>query len=160
MNKQEIQNLIKEIIENMNISVSEILVETPENSKTTWYSVSVDTPHYFTARDGEALHALNHLVKRVIEGKLTDEEKNSEIHEGILIDIGGIQKKRVDNVKAIAHMIAERARYFKSNVEVDPMSAFDRRIVHEYVSNSTDLKSESAGFGPSRHVIIKYIGEL
>ncbi|MCX6753141.1 MAG: hypothetical protein NTW62_02240 [Candidatus Nomurabacteria bacterium] len=161
MNKQEIQNLIKDIIQNMNITVSDIIVETPENSKTTWYSIIVDQPHFFTNREGEALHALNHLVKRVLEKNQPVLNENIEGgHEGILIDIGDLQKKRVESVKAVAHMIAERARYFQSSVEVEPMSAFDRRIVHEYVSNHSDLKSESAGFGPSRHVVIKYIGNI
>lgn len=154
MKKDEIQNLIKEIIENMNITVHSIEVVTPENSTTTWYSVNVDAPHFFTGHEGEALHALNHLVKRVVEGK------NPELHEGILIDIGDFQKKRVEGVKAIAHMMAERARYFKASVEVNPMSSFDRRIVHEHISNSTDLKSESAGYGKDRHVVIQYIGEI
>ena len=57
-------------------------------------------------------------------------------------------------------MMSERARYFKSNVEVDPMSAFDRRVVHEFLSNMPDLKTESMGFGPTRRVVIKYIGEI
>ncbi|MCX6757488.1 MAG: hypothetical protein NTZ44_01220 [Candidatus Nomurabacteria bacterium] len=160
MNQQEIQNLIKEIIEKMDVSVKEVLISQEDNSNTVWYSVDVNNPYLFTSREGEALHALNHLVKRVVEGKALSKEEGQEIHEGILIDVGGFQKKRVDNVKAIAHMIAERARYFKSSIEVDPMSAFDRRIVHEYVSNSNDLKSESTGFGPSRRVVIKYIGEI
>ena len=35
-------------------------------------------------------------------------------------------------------MMAERARYFKSNIEVDPMPAFDRKIVHGFPSDATD----------------------
>lgn len=57
-------------------------------------------------------------------------------------------------------MMGERARYFKSSVEVDPMSAFERRVVHEFLSNASDLKTESMGFGPTRRVVIKYIGIL
>ena len=57
-------------------------------------------------------------------------------------------------------MMSERARYFKSNIEVDPMSAFERRVVHEFLSNATDLKTESVGFGPTRRVVIKYIGAI
>ena len=153
MESAEIQNVIKGILENMNLTVSAIEVSQPEGSTTTWYNVMVSDPHFFTTRDGEALHALNHLVKRLVEVKNTEES-------GILIDIGDFQKKRVDSIKAIAHMIAERARYFKSNVEVDPMSAFDRRIVHEYVSNSTDLQSESICMGKDRLLVIKYIGTI
>ena len=57
-------------------------------------------------------------------------------------------------------MMAERARYFKSSVEVDPMPAFERRIVHEFLSNATDLKTESTGFGHTRRVVIKYVGGI
>lgn len=160
MDKNSVQNLIKEILEKMNIAVSGIDILQEDNSKTTWYSVSVDAPHFFTHKEGEALHSLNHLVKRIVEGKNPKVSENEKEHEGIIIDIGGFQKKRVDNVKAIAHMIAERARYFKSSVEVDPMSAYDRRIVHEFLANATDLKTESTGFGPTRRVVIKYIGEI
>lgn len=165
MDKTEIQKLIKELIENMAISVKEIVVSQEDDSKTVWYSVSVSEPHFFTTREGEALSSLNHLVRRIIESKssLTSPkpglgEKNE--YNPILIDIGSFQKKRVENIKTIAHMMAERARYFKSNIEVDPMSAFDRRIVHEFLSNSIDLKTESSGFGPTRRVVIKYIGSI
>ncbi|MEI8175102.1 MAG: R3H domain-containing nucleic acid-binding protein, partial [bacterium] len=78
----------------------------------------------------------------------------------ILIDINGFQQKRIENIHAIAHMMAERARYFKSNIEVDPMPAFERRIVHEFLSEAHDLKTESTGEGFSRRVVIKYIGSI
>lgn len=162
MNKAEIQNLIKELIEKTTISVNTISI-IEENPKNMWFGVEVGEPHFFIGRDGEALHALNHIVRRIIENKLTPIsglETNSEFASGILVDINGFQKKRIDNVRAIAHMMSERARYFKSNIEVDPMSAFERRIVHEFLSDATDLKTESVGFGPSRRVVIKYIGSL
>ena len=57
-------------------------------------------------------------------------------------------------------MMSERARYFKSNMEVDPMSAFERRVVHEFLSESSDLKTESMGIGRDRRVVIKYVGAI
>jgi predicted RNA-binding protein Jag len=57
-------------------------------------------------------------------------------------------------------MMSERARYFKSNIEVDPMSAFERRVIHEFLSEATDLKTESIGTGSSRRVVIKYTGNI
>ena len=84
----------------------------------------------------------------------------NEFASGILVDINGFQKKRVEDVRTLAHMMSERARYFKSNIEINPMTAFERRIVHEFLSNASDLKTESIGFGPARRVVIKYIGSL
>lgn len=172
MNKNEIQNLIKELIEKMTVSVSKISIDEDKpnsfrsnDDKTTWISVEVNQPHFFWERGGEALFAINHLIRRIIEAKTPKKEtENGEIFPqeglGILVDINGFQKKRVENVHAIAHMMAERARYFKSNIEVDPMPAFERRIIHEFLSDATDLKTESQGEGLSRRVIIKYIGTI
>ncbi len=181
MNKMEMQNLIKELIEKTTISVNKISTDEDKpasfrsnGDKTVWFSVEVSQPHFFWERGGEALFAINHLARRIIEAqtppnpnleespKLGIGENMRQKQEGlgILIDINGFQKKRIENIHAIAHMMAERARYFKSNIEVDPMPAFERRIVHEFLSDATDLKTESQGEGFARRVIIKYIGAI
>jgi predicted RNA-binding protein Jag len=174
MNKSEMQNLIKELIEKITVPVSKISVDEDKpatlhsnEDKTIWFSVEVSQPHYFWEHGGEALFALNHLARRMIEAKVPKETKDENKKEnstqeglGILIDINGFQKKRIENIHAIAHMMAERARYFKSNIEVDPMPAFERRIVHEFLSDATDLKTESQGEGYSRRVVIKYVGSI
>jgi spoIIIJ-associated protein len=160
MNKNEIQNLIKDLVEKTGVKLNEISV-VEDGPKNMWISVEVSEPHFFVSGDGEGLHALNHIVHRIIEPKITPKDVAGEKQGlGIIIDVNGFQKKRVDNIRAIAHMMGERARYFKSSIEVDPMSAFDRRIVHEFLSNAVDLKTESTGFGPTRRVVIKYVGEL
>ena len=154
MNKTEIQNLIKELIEKTTVRLDSIFIE--EDGKSTWYRVEVKEPNFFTGREGEALYALNHLVRRIIENKTPEREEYSSM----MIDVNGFQKKRVENIRAVAHMMRERAKYFKSNIEFDPMSDFERRIVHEFFSDATDLKTESVGFGPTRRVVIKYIGTI
>ena len=177
MDKSEIQNLIKELIEKTTINVKEIDIN-EDNGKTTWFSVEVSEPYFFVGRGGEGLFALNHIIRRIIETKTPSLRPGSEhsplaggespalpregFGEGqsFLIDINGFQKKRIENIHAIAHMMAERARYFKLNMEVDPMPAFERRIVHEFLSNEADLKTESTGEGLSRRVVIKYVGNI
>jgi len=156
MNKKEIQNLIQELIEKTGVTVSEVVV-TEDGPGSTWFSVQVNEPNFFISREGEALYALNHLVRRIIE---TPAEAGKEAESNILIDINGFQKRRVEAVRAVAHMMGERARYFKSSMEVDPMSAFERRIVHEFLASATDLKTESTGMGASRRVVIKYVGGI
>ncbi|HNW71393.1 MAG TPA: R3H domain-containing nucleic acid-binding protein [Candidatus Paceibacterota bacterium] len=164
MNNTDIQNLIKELIEKTTVPVKDITISEENGSKTTWFSVEVNQPHFFINHGGEALFALNHLVKKIVEASNVTDDKNTEQKEmsypAILVDINGFQKKRIENIHAIAHMMAERARYFKSNIEVDPMTAFERRIVHEFLAEATDLKTESTGEGLSRRVVIKYIGNL
>ena len=167
MDKTQMQNLIKELVEKTTIPVSKISISDDDGAlgkvKTTWFSVEVSEPHFFWGRGGEALFALNRLARRMIENKMTPttevETENPPALE-ILIDINNFQKKRIESVRAVAHMMAERARYFKSNIEVDPMSAFERKIVHEFLSEAIDLKTESEGVGHSRRVVIKYVGSI
>lgn len=156
MDNKEIQNLIRDLIEKTGIKTTQISIA-EESGANTWFSVEVNEPHIFLGREGEALYALNHLVRRILEAKMPVQNQEGL---GIMIDINGFQKKRVENIRAVAHMMGERARYFKSSIEVDPMSAFERRVVHEFLSNATDLKTESVGFGPTRRVVIKYVGNL
>jgi predicted RNA-binding protein Jag len=164
MKKEEIQNLIKELVEKTTVKINDISV-VEDGPKNIWVAVEVNEPHFFISREGEGLHALNHLVHRIIESKNSPtpgigEERVPPTGLGIIIDINGFQKKHVDSIRAVAHMMSERARYFKSNIEVDPMSAFERRIVHEFLADATDLKTESMGMGNSRRVVIKYVGNI
>jgi spoIIIJ-associated protein len=163
MTNEDIKNLIKELIDKTIVKTTDITVA-EEDPNNTWFSITVNEPHFFINHDGEALQALNHLVKRIVESKdpsfLPSFGENKNKGKSFLIDINDFQKKKVEAVKNIAHMMAERARYFKSNIEVDPMSSFERRIVHEFLSTMTDLKTESVGFGPTRRVVIKYIGAI
>ena len=162
MKKDEIQNLIKDLITKTGVLVKEISI-TEDGPKNMWVSLEVGEPHFFISSDGEGLHALNHLVHRIVEAKNPIKVIPGDLKDhglGIMIDVNGFQKKRVENIRAIAHMMGERARYFKSNIEVDPMSAFERRIVHEFLADAVDLKTESTGMGNTRRVVIKYVGEV
>lgn len=160
MKKDEIQKLIKELVEKTAVKINEISI-IEDGPKNTWIAVEVNEPHFFISHEGEGLHALNHLIHRIIESKIPTTDTDAvRSGLGIIVDINGFQRKHVENIRAVAHMMSERARYFKSNIEVDPMSAFERRIVHEFLSDASDLKTESMGEGCDRRVVIKYIGVI
>lgn len=163
MKNNEIQNLIEEIISKTGVKINSVLVDevvNKDNTNCTWFKLEVDDPYFFTNKNAEALLSLNHIIKRIIENKNPLPLKEGEKRDEIIIDINNFQKRKIENVRAIAHMMAERARYFKSNIEVDPMSAFERRIIHEFLGDAMDLKTESFGFGQNRRVVIKYIGNI
>jgi spoIIIJ-associated protein len=58
---------------------------------------------------------------------------------------------------AKAVMMAERARSFRYDVELSPMSAYERLIVHSALSSEPHVKTESQGEGRGRRVVIKYV---
>ena len=52
-------------------------------------------------------------------------------------------------------MGAQRVRYFKKDVTLEPMNAFDRRTVHLALQEYPDIITESTGAGEERRVVIK-----
>ena len=56
-------------------------------------------------------------------------------------------------------MMAERARSFQYDVELSPMSAYERLIVHTTLQGAPQVKTESQGEGRNRRVVIRYTTE-
>lgn len=153
---QEIDTLIKDLIYKTSFEIEGIDVMYDEDTGSYWYHIKSPDSRLMIGKNGETLMALNHLVKKAIEQKFGEQKSTTEY----FVDINYFQKKKIDNLKQIAHMMAERARFFKSSVEVDPMSPYDRKIIHMYLANKSDLATESSGEGMNRHVVIKYIGGI
>lgn len=154
MNRSDIEKSIHDLFRATNLTIDEVVVKDDEDTGMVWFSIRTSEPELFIGRNGETLQAWNHIVRKMIEKQLTGAETFTEI----LIDVNDYQKKKVDSLKTIAHMMAERARFFKSSVDVEPMSPYERKIIHSYLANKNDVTTESAGEGRDRHVVIKYVG--
>ncbi len=152
MNQDKIKEAIEQIFKHTLCTLSKC--EFSEEGGMLWCMIETPDSNFMIGRDGETLRSLNHIVQKIIEkGVVPTEEKRPSL----FIDINGYQKKRFENLKNIAHMMAERARYFKSNIEIDPMPAYERRIIHMFLEGAKDVITESEGYGPTRRVVIKYV---
>jgi len=150
MKESKIKETIEEIFKLTSCSLASLDIK--DESNMIWCAIETPDSRFMIGRDGETLRSLNHLIQKMLEKDFEENEVKN-----ILVDINGYQKKRFDNLKNIAHMMAERAKYFKSNIEIDPMPAFERRIIHLFLENDKEIKTESEGEGPNRRVVIKYI---
>lgn len=101
--------------------------------------------------NGESLRAFNHIIKRIIERKFP--ENNTRF----LLDINGYYDQRISILKNKAFMLAERAKTFKSDIDMSPINAYERMMVHSMFVNDDEIKTESEGIGKTRHIVFKYI---
>ena len=74
-----------------------------------------------------------------------------------LLDVNDYQMKRIEELRNVARMSAQRVIFFKKELEMEPMSAYDRRIIHSVLGSYPDIKTESVGDGFDRRVVIKPI---
>ena len=153
MKEEVIKSIIENIFNHTACTISKYEISNEDGML--WCMIETPDSRFMIGREGETLRSLNHLVRKIAE-----KETGTEEISNIFIDINGYQKKRFDSLKNIAHMMAERAKYFKSNIEIEPMPANERRIIHMFLEKIPDIKTESEGYGPSRRVIIKYTGDI
>lgn len=150
MDQEKIKKVIEDIFIHTGCLISSL--ESNLDNGILWFEIETPDSRFMIGKDGETLKSLSHLIQRIIE-KDSDLQKT----QAIFIDINGYQKKKFEGLKNLAHMMAERARYFKSNIEIEPMPSYERRIIHLYLENAKNIVTESEGFGPNRKVIVKYV---
>ena len=73
------------------------------------------------------------------------------------IDINDLQSRADDKIKMKALTAVEEARKLKMDVLLDPMSSYERMVVHSTLAGTTDITTESIGEGRERRIKIKYL---
>ena len=98
---------------------------------------------------GENIHAIQLLLSGI---KLRNEGAVR-----VYLDINGYKANKNQTIIDLANKVAEQAIKIERNIHLDPMSAYDRRIVHTTLQERDDVTTESTGEGEKRHVVVKPI---
>lgn len=124
------------------------------------YMISADDGKALIGSHGDTIHAIDYLVKKIVEAKLpTAEGGISPEAPHFLIDVNDYRTRQIRDLQTKALMMAERARSFQYDVELSPMSAYERLIVHTTLQDAPNIKTESQGEGRSRRVVIRYAAD-
>lgn len=162
MDSSQIKQLIADLLTHMQIAVQSIDVSEADGRER--FSVSTPDSHILIGTKGAHLSALNHLVKKMVaakseRGRLTGASGAAQ-DKTFFVDVNGYQEAAMENIKNVAKIMGDRARSFKTSVELDPMSSYERMVIHSFFQDAKDVKTESVGEGEKRRVVIKYTGEL
>ncbi len=146
-----IETTIKDILDRLGISFN---LEFQEGGEGSWFLIKTDSAPLLIGEGGQNLAALNHVVKKIVEKKIVSAGWRNEPLR-FSLDINDYNKKHVEEIKDLARMHAQRVRYFKKEVEMRPMNAYERRVVHSMLQEYPDISTESRGDGLERRVVIK-----
>ena len=75
----------------------------------------------------------------------------------LFLDVDGYKANRNQAIIDLANKTAEQAIKIERNIHLDPMNAYERRIVHTTLQDREDVTTESTGEGEKRHVVVKPI---
>jgi len=98
-------------------------------------------------RRGERLQAIQHLVNLMLSRKLGEWAR-------VTVDIEEYRGRREAQLRALARKAGERVRETGRAVQLEPMTALERRWVHMELQGASGLATESAGEEPERRVVV------
>jgi spoIIIJ-associated protein len=110
--------------------------------------VKTDDAGRLIGRQGQTLSDLQYLVNRMLF-------KQDENSSKVIVDVGGYRAQAREALVKKAQEAAEKVRRWGDVVEMEPMNAFDRRVVHTALRDDPDIVTESVEVeGTTRKVIL------
>lgn len=149
MKKEDLtKETTKKLLEKMGFKEAVVEIKKQENPLSFIASVKVDDPSQLIGQSGSNLNDLQRILRLLV----TKKDPEAPI---FLLDINGYREKRERFLKELSHEIAEQVIKTKKSVMLQPMSSYERRIVHLELAGRQDIVTESVGEEPERKVIIR-----
>ncbi len=115
-------------------------------------SITGDSASVLIGHHGETLDQLQYLVNLVANKKENDEDDRD--FTKIMVDIEGYRARREQALRALARRMAARVLKYRRNITMEPMSAYERRIIHSEVQGIAGVSTNSIGAERNRRVVI------
>jgi spoIIIJ-associated protein len=154
----EQSNLVKKTAENFLKAMGEdggVEIEHSQDKKDILVKLNLSDPQFLIGPKGAYLEAFERLLRSLVRKKAGQDQ---EIF--LSVDINNYRKRRIEFIKNLTREIGDQVLLSGKPVSLEPMSAFERRIVHAEVSERDGLTSESVGEEPERWVVIKPKSEI
>ncbi len=98
-------------------------------------------------RRGQTLTALQYVLRLMVTQKL-----NAPV--ALVLDVNGYKKRRYEALRTLAHHIAEQVSVSQRSFAMEPMPAYERRIIHMALASHPSVITQSVGFGDARKVMV------
>lgn len=132
----------------MNID-QEIEIEILPDSRGFKVMLNSENNAILIGKNGQTLHSINTVVRSAVNSKFKH-------RFNILVDINNYKVDRYAKVKSIAKRVAISVQKSKVAASLDPMPNDERKVIHQYLSEFNNIRTESEGEGNQRHLKIHY----
>lgn len=139
--KEYLQKLLKDLGFTSNIEIK-------NKEEVPTYTIYSDNDALLIGKNGKNLKALSILTSQHLLNELGRNFK-------FTIDINSYKEKRERSLESLARRIAREVATTKVEAKLDSMNSYERRIIHNALTNNKRVYTESEGEEPNRYVVIK-----
>jgi spoIIIJ-associated protein len=144
-----LEELLEEVAEGLGLDV---VVDVQEDEGVLRGSLQGEDVGLFIGRRGQTIDAVQHLAQRIVFP-----DGPSPVR--VVVDADGYRERRVETLQADAERAAEDVERSGVPVELEPMPASERRIVHEYLRERGGVETHSEGDEPERRLVVSPLGD-
>ncbi len=142
---QEIKNYLQKIVKNMGINA---VIETKTREEIPTFNIVAPDVSILIGKNGRTIEALQNITRQMLNTELNT-------YYRFLIDVNDYKAQRKVRLEKTAKYTAKEVAKTKVEAHLEPMNSYERRIIHNVLTNSKDVITESEGEEPNRHVVIK-----
>ena len=142
---ERVRVLIAKVVETMGLEAEVVVEESDEEIRV---AVQGDDVGLLIGKHGSTIDALQHLAIRAAYLNESGDRK------AVVVDAAGYRERREAALQRAADQAATDALEYGRAVELEPMGAYERRTVHTYLRDRTDIQTHSEGDEPERRLVI------
>lgn len=141
-----VRDLLEEIVSSLELDAE---IEVTEDEEGILGTLEGEDLGLFIGRRGQTIDAVQHLATRIVQRDAGDGDRVR-----VTIDAAGWRERRQEALEEEADEAAERAIEDERPVSLEPMSAAERRIVHQRLRDREDVETHSEGDEPRRYLVV------
>ena len=142
---KDIKNYLNKLLKDLGFSIN---IEVKMNADVPTYTIYSNNDSLLIGKNGKNLQALSIVVNQYVKKEIGESFK-------FLIDVNQYKEKHEQALVRLAKKIAREVATTKIEAKMDSMNSYQRRIIHNTLSNNKKVYTESEGEEPNRYVVIK-----
>lgn len=149
LNLNPVEEGKKYLLQLLNDLCLEGTIEVQSTKKIVTFNINSNNNGMIIGREGKTLQAIQTLTSQVVN-------QYTKNHLKVLVDINGYKQQQDQKLEYFVRKIAKEVTQTKIDVKLDAMNAYDRRLIHQTLSDWKHIQTVSEGVDPNRYIVIKY----
>ena len=142
--EKNVEKFLKEFLDKVQKDAKYIIEKTPTGLKV---NINNENLGFLIGYRGETLYAMQNILSSIAS-------KGIENRVRVILDIEGYKEKREKALEDLAEKLEKTVIKTKKSVTLEPMQAYERKIIHTKLQNSEKVETRSIGEDPRRRVVI------
>ena len=138
------KNFLNELLEKMQVTA---VVQAESSDKELNVNIIGEEKGLLIGKRGQTLDAIQYITNLVVN-------KGEAQFLNVIVDTENYRKRRRETLETLSHNLARKVKQTKRSVVLEPMSSFERKIIHSALQNDRYVTTRSEGDEPFRNIVI------